>query len=45
VDGERTTEGRVDYKEIAETLRAELKRRIVENGEPEPELHPQNYFV
>jgi len=45
VDGERTTEGRVDYREIAEMLRAELKRRIVENDEPEPKLEPQNYFV
>ena len=45
VDGKFTTEGRVDYKEISSELRAELKRRIVGNGEPEPVLQAQNYFV
>lgn len=45
VDGKPTTEGRVDYKEISSDLRAELKRRIVENDEPEPVLQAQNYFV
>jgi len=29
VAGERTTEGRVNYKKIADRLRAELKRRII----------------
>lgn len=45
VNGKRTTEGRVDYKEIADGLRAELKKRIIENGEPEPMLEHQHYFV
>ena len=40
-----TTEGRPDYKENAESLRAELKRRIVANDEPEPMLKSQHYFV
>lgn len=45
VSGERTTEGRVNYKEIADGLREELKRRIVENDEPAPTLETQRYFV
>lgn len=45
VSGRRSAEGRVDYKEIADGLRAELKRRIVENDEPEPTLQIQRYFV
>lgn len=45
VHGRRTTEGRVDYKAIGDKLRAELKKRIIENNEPEPELKPQHYFV
>ncbi len=45
VNGERTTEGRPDYQDAADKLRTELKARIVANGEPEPTLTPQRYFV
>lgn len=45
VDGKRSTEGRVDYKAIGDELRAELKKRIVANDEPEPALEHQHYFV
>ena len=45
VKGERSTEGRPEYKEAADKLRADLKQRIVANGEPEPTLKPQHYFV
>lgn len=45
VDGERSTEGRVDYKEVADWLRQELKKRIAANDEPEPQLKSQHYFV
>lgn len=45
VDGQRTTEGRPDHKETGNRLREELKHRIVANGETEPVLKPQLYFV
>jgi arylsulfatase A-like enzyme len=32
--------GREPYRKICTELRDELKRRIVENGEPEPVIHP-----
>ena len=37
--------GRPEYKEIANQLREELKRRIVANGEPEPTIKAIRYFV
>jgi len=37
--------GRSEYKEIANHLREELKRRIVLNGEPDPVIKPIHYFV
>jgi len=37
--------GRSEYKEIANHLREELKKRIVSNGEPEPTIRPIHYFV
>jgi len=44
-NSERTTEGSVEYKQIAQQMRTELKRRIVANGEPDPVLHAQRFFV
>ena len=44
-NGEQTAEGQVNYQEIAKRMRAELKRRILANGEPEPNLQAQHYFV
>lgn len=32
--------GRGDYRSVADDLRSRLRARIVEAGEPEPELHP-----
>jgi arylsulfatase A-like enzyme len=37
--------GRPEYAATANELRAELKRRIVANGEPEPEIAAMHYFV
>lgn len=37
--------GRPEYKREAELLRAELKRRILANGEPEPTMKAQTYYV
>ena len=37
--------GRPEYKEKADQLRAELKRRIVANGEPEPQIDPTTFYV
>jgi arylsulfatase A-like enzyme len=37
--------GRPEYKEIANQLREELKKRIVANGEPEPTIKAAHYFV
>lgn len=37
--------GRPEYKTVADELREELKRRIIANGEPEPTLKVQHYYV
>jgi arylsulfatase A-like enzyme len=37
--------GRPEFQEQANLLRAELKRCIVANGEPEPTMKVQNYYV
>lgn len=37
--------GRADYKDQANLLRDELKRRIIANGEPEPNMKTQIYYV
>lgn len=37
--------GRPEYKQQANLLRTELKRYIVANGEPEPVMKPQTYYV
>jgi arylsulfatase A-like enzyme len=37
--------GRPEYKQQADLLRAELKRHIIANGEPEPLMKPQKYYV
>lgn len=37
--------GRQEFAEKANELRAELRAHIVANGEPEPDMRPQPYFV
>ena len=37
--------GRPEYKEQADLLRDELRRQIVANGEPEPVMMPQRFYV
>jgi arylsulfatase A-like enzyme len=37
--------GRPEYAAEADKLRAELKRRILANGEPEPTIKTQHYYV
>ena len=37
--------GREGYREISTELREELKRRIVENGEPEPVIDPVLFYA
>jgi arylsulfatase A-like enzyme len=37
--------GRPQHKEIASSLREELKRLIIANGEPSPTITPVNYYV
>jgi hypothetical protein len=36
--------GRVDTREVAAGLRAKLIARIVENGEPRPEITPARWY-
>ncbi|MDE3199487.1 MAG: sulfatase-like hydrolase/transferase [Acidobacteriota bacterium] len=37
--------GRPEYRQVADELRAELKKRIVAAGEPEPEITPIHYYA